>query len=112
MLKELKRTAKRILRPTQWGDFRSLEPKSRHYGVDRGTALDRHYIEGFLESHKSDVRGVVLEVASDAYAQRFGADRIGKTEVVSIVAGEGVTIVGDLTDPNTLPKDHYDCIIL
>jgi hypothetical protein len=110
MLKELKRTAKRILRPTQWGDFRSLEPKSRHYGVDRGTALDRHYIEGFLESHKSDVRGVVLEVASDAYARRFGEP--DATEVISITAGPGVTIVGDLTDPNTLPTDHYDCIIL
>lgn len=112
MLKELKRTAKRMLRPTQWGDFRSLEPKSRHYGVDRGTALDRHYIEAFLESHKSDVHGAVLEVASDAYARRYGAERIGKTEVVSIVAGEGVTIVGDLTHPNTLPKETFDCIIL
>lgn len=101
-----------MLRPTQWGDFRSLEPKSRHYGVDRGTALDRHYIEGFLASHKSDVRGVVLEVASDAYARRFGESRIERTEVISIAPGAGVTIVGDLTKAETLPRDHYDCIIL
>jgi len=112
MLKTFRKTAKRILRPTQWGDFRSLEPKSRHYGVDRGTALDRHYIESFLEAHRKDVRGVVLEVASDAYARRFGGDRLAKTEVISIVQGEGVTIVGDLTDPATLPKETFDCIIL
>ena len=112
MLKSLKRSAKRLLRPTEWGDFRSLEPKSRHYGVDRGTALDRHYIEKFLESHQDDVHGVVLEVASDAYARRFGGKRIESTQVVSIVAGPGVTIVGDLTSPDTLPRDRFDCIIL
>ena len=112
VLKRLKRPAKRILDPTDWGSFRRLEPKSRHYGIDRGTALDRHYIEAFLEEHKSDVRGVVLEVASDAYARRFGGDRLQRTEVVSIVSGPGVTIVGDLTLATTLPRNHFDCIIL
>jgi SAM-dependent methyltransferase len=112
VLRKLKRPAKRILDPVDWGSFRSLEPKSRHYGIDRGTALDRHYIEAFLQEHASDVRGVVLEVASDAYARRFGGERIQRTEVVSIVAGPGVTIVGDLTSATTLPRSHFDCIIL
>ena len=112
VLKKLKKPAKRMFDRVDWGSFRSLEPKSRIYGVDRGTALDRHYIESFLEEHKSDVRGVVLEVASDAYARRFGAERIQRTEVVSIVAGPGVTIVGDLTSATTLPRNHFDCIIL
>lgn len=112
VLKKLKRPAKRLLDPADWGSFRSLEPKSRHYGIDRGTALDRHYIEAFLEEHAGDVRGVVLEVASDAYARRFGGSRIERTEVVSIVAGPGVTIVGDLTSATTLPRNHFDCIIL
>jgi SAM-dependent methyltransferase len=112
VLRKLKRPAKRILDPVDWGSFRSIEPKSRHYGIDRGTALDRHYIEAFLEEHASDVRGVVLEVASDAYARRFGGERIARTEVVSIVAAPGVTIVGDLISATTLPRSHFDCIIL
>lgn len=112
VLKKLKKPARRVLDPTDWGSFRSNRPKSRHYGTDRGTALDRHYIEAFLAEHAKDVQGVVLEVASDAYARRFGGSRIERTEVVSIVAGPGVTIVGDLTSPETLPKDHFDCIIL
>lgn len=112
VLKKLKRPARRLLDPADWGSFRSLEPKSRHYGIDRGTALDRHYIEAFLEEHAGDVRGVVLEVASDAYARRFGGSRIERTEVVSIVAGPGVTIVGDLTSAATLPRNHFHCIIL
>ena len=112
VLKKFRKPAKRMLDPVDWGSFRSLEPKSRIYGVDRGTALDRHYIESFLAGHAGDVRGVVLEVASDAYARRFGGDRIQHTEVVSIVAGPGVTIVGDLTMATTLPRNHFDCIIL
>lgn len=111
-LKRLKRPTKRALDPMDWGGFRSREPKSRHYGTDRGTALDRHYIELFLAEHATDVQGVVLEVASDAYARRFGGPRIDRIEVVSIVAGPGVTIVGDLTSPATLPANHFDCIIL
>jgi SAM-dependent methyltransferase len=107
----IRKYARRLLRPTAWGDFRNLEPKSRQYGSDRGTALDRHYIEGFLQTHANDVRGVVLEVASDAYARRFGGSRIERTEVISVVAGEGVTIVGDLTVPATLPENTFDCII-
>ena len=112
VLKKLKRPARRLLDPTDWGSFRSLEPKSLHYGSDRGTALDRHYIESFLEEHANDVRGVVLEVASDAYARRFGGTRVEQTEVVSIVPGPGVTIVGDLTWATTLPRSRFDCIIL
>jgi SAM-dependent methyltransferase len=112
VLRKLKKPARRILRATDWGGFRSLEPKSRQYGTDRGTAIDRHYIETFLAAHASDVRGVVLEVASDAYARRFGGARLERTEVVSIVAGPGVTIVGDLQSAATLPANTYDCIIL
>jgi hypothetical protein len=40
-----------------FGDLRRLAPVSRHFGVDRGTALDRYYIEGFLARHATDVRG-------------------------------------------------------
>jgi SAM-dependent methyltransferase len=111
-LRRAKKPARRFLNRTVWGDFRSLEPKSRHYGIERGTAIDRHYIESFLATHASDVRGVVLEVASDAYARRFGGDRLTRTEVVSITAAPGVTIVGDLTRGETLPAETFDCIIL
>ena len=111
VLKNLKRPAKRMLDRVEWGSFRTREPKSRHYGIDRGTALDRHYIEGFLHQHAGDVRGVVLEVASDAYTRRFGGDRVRCAEVLSIAPGPGVTIAGDLTTPTTLPRSHFDCII-
>ena len=32
----------------RFGDLRRLSPISRHFGFDRGTPIDRYYIEGFL----------------------------------------------------------------
>ena len=44
------------------GRIRSAKPLSRSWGYDRGTPIDRHYIEGFLERHRQHVKGHVLEV--------------------------------------------------
>src|ERR1700704_5832421 len=56
-------------------------PISREYGADRGTTIDRYYIESFLSRHSGDVRGTVLEVHNDTYTQRFGKERVTRSEV-------------------------------
>ena len=47
------------------GDFRRLEPVSRAFGTDRGLAIDRYYVEHFLDAHRADIRGRVLEIGED-----------------------------------------------
>ena len=44
-----------------------VQPLSPQWGWDRGTPIDRHYIERFLETHRRDVRGSVLEVRDSNY---------------------------------------------
>src|ERR687895_460818 len=58
------------------GSLRRVTPISRNYGFDRGTPIDRHYIERFLTRHAGDVRGRVLEVGDDEYTRRFGGERV------------------------------------
>lgn len=86
-------------------------PASRSWGFDRGTPIDRHYIEGFLEENRHDIGGHVLEIRDDGYTRRFGTG----AEKVSILdidaANPRATIVGDLGDPAALPQDTFDCII-
>jgi SAM-dependent methyltransferase len=90
-----------------------LEPLSDHYGWDRGTPLDRHYIETFLAEHSDVIRGSVLEVQDDAYTRAFGADRVTMSTVVDIDdANQRATLIADLSQPASLPADAYDCIIL
>jgi SAM-dependent methyltransferase len=90
-----------------------LEPLSDRYGFDRGTPLDRHYIEAFLVEHRDAIRGSVLEVQDDTYMTAFGADRVAMRTVVDIdPANPRATLIADLSERRSLPADAYDCIIL
>src|SRR2546430_15816546 len=60
-------------RRARWGNLRRLEPLSETFGWDRGTPIDRVYIEQFLSSHAADIDGRVLEVKDARYTERFGA---------------------------------------
>lgn len=91
----------------------SSTPLSRASGYDRGTPVDRYYIERFLAENASDIRGRVLETGGDSYSRRFGGDRITRQDILQIDAGNPeATIVGDLSAPGTLPPSTFDCIIL
>src|SRR6185503_10982321 len=52
-----------------FGNLRRLTPISRVFGFDRGTPVDRYYIENFLADNASDIRGRVLEVGDDSYTR-------------------------------------------
>src|SRR5262245_54291746 len=80
------------------GDLRRLTPVSRAYGFDRGTPVDRYYIEQFLSRHSQLIRGRVLEVGDRGYTKRFGGERVSHSDVLNVRAGiPGTTIVADLT---------------
>jgi SAM-dependent methyltransferase len=96
-----------------FGDLRRVEPFARHFGTDRGQAIDRHYIEAFLRSHSTDIRGRVLEVGDDSYSRKFGGQRITHSDVLNVDAqNPRATIVADLEDAPQIPTDSFDCIIL
>lgn len=96
-----------------WGDLRRVEPFSQQWGRDRGTPVDRHYIEVFLEHHRADIRGHVLEVRQPMYTQRFGGDAVTERDVIDInPANLEATVVADLRHADAIATDTYDCIIL
>lgn len=95
------------------GQFNRTRPLSLEHGYDRGTPIDRFYIEAFLQRNAATVRGRVLEVGTDIYSRRFGRDRVEQLDVLHIHEGNPkATLVGDLATPGTLPSDAFDCIIL
>lgn len=96
-----------------FGDLRRLTPVSRHFGVDRGTAIDRHYVESFLARHAADVRGRVLEVGESTYTRRYGGDRVTHSDVLHVRDGNPqATIIADLADAPQVPDATFDCIVL
>lgn len=95
------------------GVFRRLTPISSNWGFNRGTPIDRYYVEGFLARHASDIRGRVLEIEEDAYTCRFGGEAVTARDVLHITAGNpGSTIVADLTDAGHIPSSLFDCLIV
>jgi hypothetical protein len=96
-----------------FGDLRRLQPLSSVWGSDRGKPIDRHYIEGFLASRQSDIRGRVLEVKDSHYTNIFGGAAAVEKEVLDIDAtNPHVTIVADLTRADAIASDRFDCFIL
>jgi SAM-dependent methyltransferase len=103
-----------------FGDLRRVTPIGRHFGLDRpipgqerGLPVDRHYIEGFLESHAGDIRGRVLEIGDDAYTRRFGGQRVVHRDVLNITADNPeATIVADLAFAPQIADASFDCVIL
>jgi SAM-dependent methyltransferase len=96
-----------------FGNLRRIEPISRVFGLDRGKAIDRYYIEDFLARHAADVRGSVLEVADNAYTRQFGGERVTQSHVLHVHEGNPrATLVADLSTDNSIPSNSFDCIIL
>jgi SAM-dependent methyltransferase len=96
-----------------FGNLRRLVPISREFGYDRGVPIDRYYIEKFLQDRSPDIQGRVLEIGDATYTQRFGGDRVTKSDVLHVLEGNpNATIVGDLTDLKNIPLAAFDCIIL
>lgn len=96
------------------GDIGGTEPVSRAFGGDRGTPLDRYYVEGFLQRHEADVRGRVLEIGESIYTRRFGGDRVSEAAILDVPGSNNpqATLVADLQTGEGVPSDAFDCIIL
>jgi glycosyltransferase involved in cell wall biosynthesis len=96
-----------------FGQLGTSTPISLNFGWDRGTPIDRYYIETFLAQSAEDIRGGVLEIGDDAYSRRYGGPKITKQDVLyRDVNHPGATLAGDLTQPDVLPDAAFDCIVL
>jgi hypothetical protein len=88
------------------------QPVSRQFGFDRGQPIDRHYIEAFLDGHRDDIRGRVLEIGASTYTRLYGGRDV-QSEVLHAVEGNrDATLVGDLAGGEGIPADFADCFIL
>jgi SAM-dependent methyltransferase len=96
-----------------FGDLRRLAPVSSDWGFERGTVIDRYYIDRFMRQHAADVRGRVLEVGTDAMTRQYGGSQVVQSDVLHVAqSGPSVTIVGDLSDGAGIPSASFDCVIV
>jgi SAM-dependent methyltransferase len=102
----------RARRPAWLGTARRTTPFSDHYGRDRGTPIDRYYIERFLAEERGLIRGRVLEVLNRDYTERYGSD-VEQSDVLDVdPANPAATVVADLQAADAIPADTFDCFVL
>lgn len=109
--RKLKSILKKIRLKKSSISLKRIKPYSSVFGLDRGTPVDRVYIEKFLSSHKQDIRGVVLEIAEPTYSKKFGIN-VSSFEILHFdKTNQNATITGDLSKPEDLPEKFTDCFI-
>jgi SAM-dependent methyltransferase len=89
-----------------------VQPLSVKWGTDRGMSILRYYTEEFLHEYAADIRGRCLEFQEDTYSSRFGKQRIDTLDILHHDnSNPNATLVADLTGPNVLPPEQFDCIL-
>jgi SAM-dependent methyltransferase len=105
------RTIVRGLGVPRWGNLRRLKPFSDYYGFDRGTPIDRYYLDRFLASHVQAIHGDVLEIQAPGYVDKYGRN-VRLKHSIDFNAAMNPTYVCDLAAADVVPSDRYDCFLL
>ncbi len=86
---------------------------SSQMGCDRGTPIDRVYIERFLKENAHYIRGRVMEIGSRTYTQKYGK---GVKESLILTADREYVdkdvCYGDLQTKEGCKEGDLDCFIL
>ena len=103
----------RIIRPKLlYLALPKTRPISKYYGIERGGAIDRYYIEDFLKLNKQYIKGHCLEVLDNEYTLKYGTG-VTKSDILDIDrSNTKATTYGDIRNLSEIPNESYDCIIL
>jgi SAM-dependent methyltransferase len=96
----------------RWGNLRRTTPFSSTFGFERGTPIDRHYLQRFLHAHRDRITGDVLEVQTNSYTRRYGRD-LRRMDTFDINPMFHPTYLCDLAhSEDALPSAAFDCVLL
>src|SRR5690349_2980133 len=89
-----------------------LQPLSEVWGSDRGLPIHRYYLTQFLKECRADIQGHCLEFLADTYVTAIGGSAVSQVDVLHVdTSNPRATLVADLTQPNDLPANNFDCIV-
>jgi SAM-dependent methyltransferase len=115
ILFQIRSSITRFIRPSKnYYYFKPQKgPLSRKFGFDRGTPIDRYWVESFVNKNKSSIRGICLEIEDSRYTDKYGSN-ISQSDILDInQLNKKANIYGDLRNLITIIESNtYDCIIL
>ena len=111
MIKSTLQFIKRFLSKPEGLTLNDVGPVSRSFGLERGTPVDRYYIHQFLAANQALVKGRILEIAESKLSRQYAASG-AEFDVLHVTNDNAAaTIIGDLTQKESLPSNKIDCFI-
>ena len=91
---------------------RGTTPLSVLWGTDRGQPIHRLYVDRFLSEFRADIRGSCLEFQDPMYVTRYGGSAVTSIDILHVDdSNPRATLIADITRPNNLPSNAFDCIV-
>lgn len=95
-----------------FGELRRFVPFCAKWGTSRGGAIDRYYIDAFVEAELRDTSGRYLECGEARYRNLLKSHQIDTYDVIDIrESTPGLTIQADLHDLSHISAETFDIII-
>jgi hypothetical protein len=109
--KKLIRSTFRLIIPPKILTDLAAHPVSERFGLERGTPVDRFYIEHFLAAKTKDITGKVVEIAENTYTLKYGT-KVVSSEILHVDnKNKDATIIADLTNTDSVPENIADAFI-
>src|SRR5258705_6247090 len=105
------RTVTRGLEQPSWGNLRRVTPISATWGFDRGTPIDRYYVDRFFSAHRQAITGRVLEIQTRDHTHRYGSG-VTAADTLDINPECHPTFRCDLAAASVVAGRSYDCFLL
>jgi hypothetical protein len=101
------------VRQVDWGDLRRPQPMCASFGFQRGTPIDRYYLQKFVAKIRHRIAGKVVEIGGNPQGPRaYGLSHVVEYVNVDLLPGPGVHLVGDVHDPSLLAQQSVGSIVI
>lgn len=88
-------------------------PISEVFATERGTPVDRIYIERFLEKNSSYIKGDILEIEDSTYTKKFGDGKVTNSIIMDVSSdSEKIDFNANLETGEGIRDNVADCFIL
>lgn len=87
-------------------------PISDQFATERGTPIDRYYIDLFLRKNSNYIAGTVLEIEDNLYTRKFGGSNVSRSLIMDVsLQGEKIDFNGNLESGEGIDSELADCFI-
>lgn len=89
-----------------------LYPVSEQFATERGTPIDRYYIDIFLQHNSQYIKGEVLEIEDNTYTKKYGGNHYDSSIVMDVSSkDENIDFNANLETGEGIKESIADCFI-